>query len=362
MNVNALSSSTTTTSTSTSTSTGVSISQSVLRQYLLIIVLACFLYSQFLRVTVNINVNSTVSVFSTSADNVDHESTGGGSGSDMARMTRTVAPRMPEESLHELHERVSFCFVVTVYAQWAAHADQLQRVDKLSWYNQSHFFVFTNLPNLRCKGWTQVVDRPPYRRYITQSRYAKFWAWNITQIQSHGCQVVFYMDSIGHILGSYQAFEDMANAIWKSPEGHAQYPHKGGGGAFGELRRIEVFHKDIDKNIQATKRWLLDQPDFARPAVHNCTLYENRYIGYAVRSTTTFAKAVTECFWKRYSLELDSWRDQPLWCYCLDRYNITPIPLNTSLWQLRPHRMGKLGHKYKTEEEATIGGASVQGT
>ena len=316
------------------TTTGVSIS--VLRQYLLVIVFACLIYSQYLQVDVFSGTTATLTA------NVENES--------MSRMTlqpiaTAVQPTVPS---------VSFCFVVSVYAQWAAHADQLQRVDKLSWYNKSNFFVFTNLPNLRCKGWTQIVHRPPYRRFITQSRYAKFWAWNITQIQSHHCQVVFYMDSIGHIIGSYEAFERMAREIWKSPEGHAQYRHKGGGGAFGELRRIEVFHKDIDKNIRATKEWLLNQPDFSQPAVHNCTLYENRYIGYAVRSTTTFAKAVTECFWKRYSLELDSWRDQPLWCHCLDRYDITPIPLDTSLWQLRPHRMGKLGHKYKNEEEATM--------
>lgn len=249
---------------------------------------------------------------------------------------------------------ISFCFIVSVYAPWAAHADQLQRVDKLPWYNQSHFFAFTNLPKLRCKGWTQVVDRPPYRRLVTQSRYSKFWAWNLTRIQSH-CQVVFYMDSIGHIVGSYENFVALAEAIWQSPEGHAQYLHKGGGGAFGEFRRIEVFHKDIDENIQASKKWLLEQPDFLPPAKHNCTLYENRYIGYAVRPNTTFAKTVSECFWKRYSLELDSWRDQPLWCYCLDRFNVTPIPLDTSLWQLRPHRMGKLGHQYKSEREASGG-------
>ncbi len=161
------------------------------------------------------------------------------------------------------------------------------------------------------------------------------------------------MDSIGHIVGNYEDFEATAKTIWQSPQGHAQYPHKGGGGAFGEFRRIEVFHKDIDENIRASKQWFLEQSDFLPPAIHNCTLYENRYIGYAVRPNTTFAKAVSECFWKRYSLEEDSWRDQPLWCYCLDRFNVTPISLDPSLWQLRPHRMGKLGHQYKSENEAS---------
>lgn len=69
---------------------------------------------------------------------------------------------------------ISFCFIVSIYGQWAANVDQLQRVDQLSWYNRSQFFAFTNLPNLRCKGWTRLLlPLNQYRRYITQSRYAK---------------------------------------------------------------------------------------------------------------------------------------------------------------------------------------------
>jgi hypothetical protein len=32
-------------------------------------------------------------------------------------------------------------------------------------------------------------------------------------------------------------------------------------------------------------------------------------------------------FWDRYSQELDSWRDQPLWSYTLYHFNITPVVL-----------------------------------
>jgi hypothetical protein len=80
-----------------------------------------------------------------------------------------------------------------------------------------------------------------------------------------------------------------------------------------------------------------------------------RYIGYALGRKTTFAKAAADCLWPRYSLELDSWRDQPLWCYCLDHWNITPIPLeHKKIWKLQTKRMGKQGHKYKTEDEASV--------
>jgi hypothetical protein len=41
-----------------------------------------------------------------------------------------------------------------------------------------------------------------------------------------------------------------------------------------------------------------------------------------------------------------------LWCYCLDKYHFTPLPLTNheNLWQLRPHRMGKkMKHQYHSE-------------
>jgi len=274
---------------------------------------------------------------------------------NLTELATTTTITAPPEYLH-------ICFLTSVYGQWAIHADKLQDVQHdLPFYNHPHvhFFVWTNLPKLPANGWTKVLELYqglPFQRYITQSRHIKFWAWNNTRIVQH-CQVVFYMDSIGHIVGSFQEFQSVAQQIYNSPQGHAQYLHRGGGGAWGELRRIEVFHKDVPENIQATKAWLQQQPDFRPPSHHNCTLYENRYIGYAVGRPTTFAEAVTQCFWPRYSRELDSWRDQPLWCYCLDRYNITPIPLlHTKLWKLDISRMGGggRGHKYKSLDDAKI--------
>jgi hypothetical protein len=54
-------------------------------------------------------------------------------------------------------------------------------------------------------------------------------------------------------------------------------------------------------------------------------------------------------------LEQDSWRDQPLWCYVLDHFNITPIPLDHKrLFKLSVSRMGKKKHRYdnKTDGDA----------
>lgn len=207
------------------------------------------------------------------------------------------------------NSNTSLCFLASVYGQWATHADKLQNVERLPFYNSTlvHFLAFTNMPNVKAPGWQKIVRRyPQYTRYITQSRVPKFLGWQDPVVKEN-CEVVFYMDSIGHIIGNLTDFQRAADEILASRQGHSQYLHRGGGGAFGEFRRIEVFEKDSLDNIRASKKWLSAQPDFDP----NCTLYENRYIGYAINSTSFHEAA--EFLWARYSQELDSWRDQPLW-------------------------------------------------
>lgn len=204
---------------------------------------------------------------------------------------------------------VRLCFLASVFGQWAANADRLQNVTRLPFYDNPmvHFFAFTNMPNMKAPGWQKVIRKyPQYERYITQSRVPKFLGWQDPTVLEN-CDVIFYMDSIGHIIGNFTDFQLTAREILASQQGHAQYLHRGGGGAFGEFRRIEVFDKDSLENIRASKKWLNEQPDFDP----NCTLYENRYIGYAINSTSFHQAA--EFLWDRYSLEKDSWRDQPLW-------------------------------------------------
>jgi len=299
----------------------------LVRSFALVLVLGLLTYSRLLVVPNGVTTTTTTT--------------------DVPKATTPLAVSTVDLPFHSPIDNLSFCFVVAVYDKWAAHADQLQRVDKIPWYNQSHFFAFSNLPRLKCKGWTLVVQKyPQYQRYITKSRVPKFLGFQEPILQKH-CQVVFYQDSIGHIKGNYSDFLELAKRIYVSEQGHAQYPHRGGGGAFGEFRRIEYFGKDSRENIQASKDWLLRQPDFPHPSKRNCTLYENRYMGYVVGRNSTFSKAAQDCFWPRYSQELDSWRDQPLWCYCLDKYNITPIDFpHQHLFQLRPHRKGKRAFKY----------------
>ncbi|CAJ1966570.1 unnamed protein product [Cylindrotheca closterium] len=248
----------------------------------------------------------------------------------------------------EIDNPIPICFLVSIYGKWAGTVDKVFPVEKLPFYESPYynFFGFTNLPRWERPGWTRIVRNfPEFRRFITQSRWPKFQGWKDEQIQAN-CSVVFYMDSITEITGSSKQFQKLARQVVESDVGFAQYQHPGGGGAFAEFRRIAKVGKDRLSNIEASKEWLRNRSDFSP----NCTLYENRYIAYSVNSTN-FRKA-TDFFWDRYSKEVDSWRDQPLWCYVLEHFNLTPVPLeHRKLFRMTHRRMGKNKHKYGADSE-----------
>jgi hypothetical protein len=70
-----------------------------------------------------------------------------------------------------------------------------------------------------------------------------------------------------------------------------------------------------------------------------------------------FQKA-TEYFWNHYSLEEDSWRDQPLWSYTLSHFHLTPLKLGP-LFRQNGDRMGHKGHKYDATADNDAAAATV---
>jgi hypothetical protein len=267
-----------------------------------------------------------------------------------------------------------------------------------------HFFVFTNQPSIVAPGWNKIIveqeiekvnhDIPIVltndqqkqkqkqtsiartRSMIVQSRWPKFQAHHHSTIQKH-CRVVFYMDATTEIVGRPYHFQQQAQRIVESTVGLAQYRHPYHYGRkrkrqqqqqqqhnnntntttsshtvtaiWEEFQWVLIYQKDTPSHVKVAEQWLKHRPDF-RP---NCTLYENRYIGYDLRATA-FAKA-SDYFWSQYSNVgggggaggYMSWRDQPLWCYVLDHFDIQPIPLrHRLLFRYDPRRMGKNQHKY----------------
>lgn len=242
------------------------------------------------------------------------------------------------------------CFVTSVYSASADTSDRPPDVTDIQEANPSfQFFAFTNLPNLDAPGWTVKVKtyESSYRRYITQSRWAKFMGWKDESVQ--GCQAVFYMDGFcGPKLKHSERYKRLAKGIHDSHFGVFQNQHEIAEGPLDELDRIVERRKDIAKNVQASKAWLIAQPDF-RP---DAAIYENHYIGYNPKSII-FQQA-TQFFWDRYSLEEDSWRDQPLWSYVLDHFGIQPTRLGTfdALFKEYYKRMGHAGHRYNERADS----------
>lgn len=270
------------------------------------------------------------------------------------------------------------CFLTSVYASSSKTADHPPSVQVLKDQNPTfRFFAFSNLPDLKAPGWAIIKKELKYKRYITQSRWAKFMAWQDPQVYkvrcftssicsildvlnfhsttppfgSVQCQAVIYMDGFCSPKEKHSdLYKRLARAIFESEYGLFQNKHDLAKGPLDELDRILAKKKDIEKNVAASKTWLLAQPDF-RP---NSTMYVNTFLGYNPKNSH-FQNA-SRFFWDHYSLEEDSWRDQPLWAYTLDRYGIVPTRLGTFEALFRQHfkRMARGAHRYnkKTDSNA----------
>jgi SAM-dependent methyltransferase len=79
--------------------------------------------------------------------------------------------------------------------------------------------------------------------------------------------------------------------------------------------------------------------------------------GVGVYKTTAYNpknerfQQAAQFLWERYSQELDSWRDQPLWSYTMSKFNMKPILLEKQFFRIESGRYGgRLGtHVYNND-------------
>lgn len=227
-----------------------------------------------------------------------------------------------------IEEEFSVCFVSVAY--WESTSDPLDRLQDVEAHaatlnaNTEHghkfgFFLYTNLAEVHAPGWTKIVTQLPYNRRITHSRWGKFMHW---KERPDSCRVIFYTDAQYRPSNSLDGAEWLAIAevVRASPNGLMQKVLKESHSPLHELDRIESSKKDISKNLDEARAWFLSQPDYDEAT----TMYYNTWFGYDARNL--HYRRVAEFFWIRYSLERDSWRDQPLWCYTLHKLGVEPIP------------------------------------
>jgi hypothetical protein len=207
--------------------------------------------------------------------------------------TNVVVSLQDDESKHE-HEHEhsvgpdiarngtgTLCFISCIFGAKVKHADSPRDVRELFSNSTNEtasfdFFLFTNLKDLPAPGWTKVVKKDlPYKRFITQSRWAKFMGWR-DEALSH-CGTIIYFDGYLRPVDNLRKFQELASNISKSESGLVQVRHLGlkRRGIEKLLKRIVKNKKDLPVNVNATLKWLREQPDFH----DKITYYLNKYLG-----------------------------------------------------------------------------------
>lgn len=242
------------------------------------------------------------------------------------------------------------CFITASYSKDAEEMDKLVVVNNHSPYLR--FFLFTNLNDeeWNTPGWSKIVTSFDYKRMITHSRYGKFMGWKHAEVQE--CKVAFYMDACLRPTQNQTLWRGLAEMIASDESaGLMQSLHpKNRTGVVGEFLAIQNSKKDVPANIVTSLQWMIAQKDLDPKA----PIYLNENFGYNPKSPVY--QRVSQAFWDHYSMEEDSWRDQPLWAFMLHRYNVTPMPyppnVYDNLWgRNRGKLLGHNGHEYKSEKD-----------
>jgi hypothetical protein len=226
------------------------------------------------------------------------------------------------------------CFVTSEFSETLQEADVVPSVDPSMRTDPPRHFLFTNQPQLKGKhdGWEPILmtDQDlPFQRLITKSRWPKFLGWKHDKLQH--CQIIFYGDAYLLNPVNETAWQYMAQLVSTSSVGLMQATQIGANrkpvnGPITELKKNARFGKVSWETANYTIAWLKSQPDFKNNKRQGQTtlVYKNALFGYDPhnpRFTT-----MVEDFWKEYSQEKGSWRDQPYWAYFLSKHGITPLP------------------------------------
>lgn len=219
-------------------------------------------------------------------------------------------------------DKVALCIVTASYGDDEHSIDDTLDATKYA-HPDVKFFFFTNSEASKksVPGWTKIIKDLPYKSRIVQSRWAKFQAFHHEKIVEK-CRTVMYMDACSKIDATMDELVSVAVVVRASEQGYAQAKHilkrKSISDEFEVIERVK---KDTPEHVKASMKWLKSQPDFK----DDVTIYQNNFFWYDYHNERVVE--MLDFFWNRYSQELDSWRDQPLWAYTVHHFNFKPIIL-----------------------------------
>jgi len=254
-----------------------------------------------------------------------------------------------KEQLHDVSVRMqgnlSLCFVSADFSDGIEELDTRPALESTMIRDPPRHFFFTNHKLPSAPGWkTIVLDNLPYRRRITQSRWPKFLAWKLLEDQ---CDCIFYGDAYLMNPANETAWQSLAWSILHSPSGLMQEKQIGNNGKpvkgpVVELWRNARIGKVSWEAANYTVHWLRAQADYHRNG--KTPVYKNAIFGYDPHNLRL--RACMEDFWREYSLERGSWRDQSYWAYFLSKHKIRPLPFPFQPPMGVSGREGHNGHVY----------------
>ena len=279
-----------------------------------------------------------------------------------------VQPTMTTKKKNEkvVNYMYDVCFVTCVFGKNSSQVDTVGDVHEHRRQNPKFdYILFTNLDELgksaEFNGWKTFVEpnlqqRLNLTRMITVSRYYKFMPYQ-SQYVVDNCYYVFYLDGYTLPINTPEVndkFQQLATYIVSThPYGLGQYiKYDVTIARLADM--LQKQKKDYWRHIRATMTWLRSQDDY-RKNRPNQLVYLNRHIG--IDPHNTLYRKMSWHFWKLYSEEIGSFRDQLLWSYVVDIYHAKPYDLNTlwnstkeNLFQENFGSMGYHGHTYVNED------------
>jgi hypothetical protein len=136
-----------------------------------------------------------------------------------------VGVSKPSPLLEASLEPIDICFTASIFAPTTKTADRPNDFTNFAMEKPTsfQFFLYTNLEDLETPGWTKVLKKFDYRRFITQSRWGKFMAWKDPEMKA--CQTIFYFDGHYKPSGKSKTLAKLAESIKQSEFGLAQKLH-----------------------------------------------------------------------------------------------------------------------------------------
>ena len=193
------------------------------------------------------------------------------------------------------------------------------------------YFLFTDIDKKHFDtGWDiiNIKDHPKIVELtsnIRKSRYPKFMSWELLDSLKKNYDVVFYCD-VYLTPNIEKDWVKLAREIKDHNFGFTQELHPQETQAVKEMKRILRAKKDSKESIDKTKSFFQKYD----PTIDLASIqaYTNTTFGYDFLNEKV--RKITKEFWKIYTTEDITYRDQPLWNFLIFKNGYTPLKNN--LW------------------------------